>query len=72
MVSLYLLPVQSKLNGGEVGKGTVSNAGEGDAEGVEEVEDVLYLAVLSPVGRSPASQERIIGPEFTLAAWYVT
>jgi hypothetical protein len=39
-----------KLNRGEVGKGTVPNAGEGDAEGVEEVEEVLYSAVLSPVG----------------------
>jgi hypothetical protein len=33
------------------GKGTVPNAGESDAEGVEEVEEVLYSAVLSPVGR---------------------
>jgi hypothetical protein len=72
MVSLYLLPVQSKLNRGEVGKGTLSNAGEGDAEGVEEVEKVLYSAVPSPIGRSPASQERIIGLEFKLAAGYAT
>lgn len=72
MVSLYFLPVQSKLNIGEVGKRTVSNAGEGDTEGVEEVEEALYSAVLSPVGRSPASRERIIGPEFTLTAGYTT
>ena len=60
-----------KLNRSEVGKGTVPNAGEGDAKGVEEVEEVLYSAVLSPIGQSPASPESIIGPEFTLAAGYM-
>jgi hypothetical protein len=61
-----------KLNQGEVGKWTVPNAGEGDVEGVEEVKEVLYSAVLSPFGRSPASRERVIGPEFTLATGYTT
>jgi hypothetical protein len=33
-----------RLHQGEVGKGTVPNAGEADANGVEEVEEVLYSA----------------------------
>jgi hypothetical protein len=40
------------LDQGEVGKGTAPNAGGVDAEGVEEVEEVLHSAVLSLVGRT--------------------
>jgi hypothetical protein len=40
-----------RLNQGEVGKGTLPKAGEADAKGVEDVEDVLSSVVLSLVGR---------------------